>query len=92
MRVIHKKLISFESTQIIKLQKTDKILKFGEQGGTLCMWYLTTLPTKPQNFEEVTIDIIGTGVNVDVDISYYFDTIVMKSLLVWHIFVRRGKS
>lgn len=91
MDVIYKYRLKREDKQEINLPSFSRILKFGKQGESLCLWAL--VPRESVSFETRIIEILGTGWETPQYDEFnltYLDTI-FDNEFVWHIFEKKLK-
>lgn len=86
MDQIFKYPIKITDTQSIRVDGFVSILKIAEQDHQLYMWCVTRIGTFRSH--ELKVHIVGTGNPMpDIQSKDHFESIVMKSGFVWHIFI-----
>lgn len=88
-KTIWKYELKITDTQLLEIPKDAEILSVQFQLGILCLWVLVN----PKNdLEERTIEVFGTGHNVQCDMGIerkYIGTVQDPAMdLVWHVFER----
>jgi len=78
-------ITDFQKVEISGFRKT---LKVAEQNGNLCLWCLVQTLDK----EIFIMDVYINGTGHEIKHEYfnrekYFDSVVMKNGLVWHVFI-----
>lgn len=82
MQTVYKYLVPLSRTTTVNLPQGAKVLKFGEQHGSLYLWAFVN-PEAP--LHQVHYEIRGTGTGDVGDVGRYLDT-VQAGEYVWHIF------
>lgn len=94
MRTIHKFVMPVETQIELPLTQGARILNVGEQGitpGMLVFWALYNTDS-PQ--EIVRCRVFGTGMSIPTTVpgTRHFKTVLMRSGLVWHVFILDHKD
>jgi len=84
--VVWKETLELSSVQIVSLPKDSQILKVDSQNGMLCIWFMhEDDPNDDVEYDERTIDVVGTGHVFSADGKKHIGTVIMGAF-VWHVF------
>jgi len=88
MKTIYKYQLKITDTQYVEIEGFNGFLKVAEQNGGLCLWCIVNKEDK--SIYTAEINIVGTGNPIPhktkIHEGGYFDSVLMSSGLVWHIF------